>query len=101
MNRHYLLEQPQSLGVIPTRWFWRDGANWRLVRWPLAILVASMVVVLGFVRLNPFVEGLIAGAVIALAQGLLERFIRKQACKRRALAEASAARLPPGPISPL
>jgi hypothetical protein len=95
VERRYLLERPQLLGIIPTRWFWRDMENWRLVRWPFGIFVAIMVVVLSLGSPHPIVAGLIAGGTVFLAQGLLERYIRKQALKRRALAEHSNQPLPP------
>lgn len=88
-ERRYLLERPQWLGIVPTPRFWRDTENWRLVRWPFAIFSAVLVIVLSLIGPHPLVAGLIAGGTLALVLGSFERYIRKQAMNRRALAEST------------
>jgi hypothetical protein len=86
-----LLDHPQPLGILPTWWFWNDRKNWRLVGWGFGLLAAIVVLVLPIFHLHPLVGGAIAAAVVVLANGLLEKYIRRQALKRRALADAALA----------
>lgn len=92
-SRH-LLDHPQRLGFLPTWWFWNDRKNWRLVGWAFGVLAAITSIVLLIVAPPPLVGGLIAGAVIILANGLLEKYIRREAMKRRALAAGGEPRCP-------
>jgi hypothetical protein len=85
-----LLDRPQRLGILPTWWFWNDRENWRHVGWAFGALVVVMSIVLLFVELSPLVAGLIAGSTILLAQGLLEKYVRRQVIARRRLASAEA-----------
>lgn len=83
-----LVDHPQRLGILPTRWFWRDPDNWKLVRGPFAVLSAVVIVlVVSFVR-PVLLAGAVGCGVVGLAQGLLERYLRKQVLERRRLHEA-------------
>lgn len=78
-----LLDHPQPLGILPTRRFWSDPENLRVVRIPQAIIAGILVVVISLLELPSWwVAGLAAAGSIALMQGLFERYIR-QAAKRR------------------
>jgi hypothetical protein len=79
-EQRFLLDRPQRLGILPTRWFWDE--NWHLVRWGFGALAAVTYLVLSLISPHPIVGGLIAGAVIVLANGLLEKYVRRQAMKR-------------------
>lgn len=86
-----LLDRPQPLGILPTYWFWRDPETSKLARWLMAPLagVTVLVIVLAS-NFHPLVAGLVAASVMVLANGLLERYVRHQATKRRALAASVA-----------
>ncbi|MFO7563576.1 MAG: hypothetical protein R6X02_13095 [Enhygromyxa sp.] len=86
----YLMDHPQRLGILPTWWFWSDRKNWRPVRWPFAIAAAAMVLALAVVSLPPALEFGILMTAYFLALGSVEKYIRHQALKRRALAGAEA-----------
>jgi hypothetical protein len=86
-RERYLLDHPQRLGILPTWWFWSCRENWRWIRWPFAMLVAALVVGLILLKV-PLVVGLpVYAAVYIVALGAVEKYIRHQAMKRRALAE--------------
>jgi hypothetical protein len=87
-EERYLLDRPQRFGILPTWWFWRDRKNWRMVGWGFGIIAAVTNVILAIVQPHPLIGGLVAGLVIILANGLLEKYVRRQAVKRRALEEA-------------
>jgi hypothetical protein len=80
-----LLDHPQPLGILPTRWFWNDRKNWRLVSWAFGILVFVTLVILDVLGLHWLANVAIIVTVLFLAQGLLEKYIRHQALKRRPL----------------
>ena len=87
-GERHLLDRPQRLGVLPTWWFWNDRRNWRKVGWAFAILAAATNIILLVVQ-PPLLHGLaIVTGVMILAIGLLEKYVRHQALKRRALTEA-------------
>jgi|SRR5690606_10147241 len=87
-EQRHLLDRPQPLGFLPTWWFWNNRENWRLVGWMFAILAVATLVALEFVPLPSLAKAAIAGSTIILANGLLEKYVRHQAMKRRrALAE--------------
>jgi hypothetical protein len=65
-EQRHLLDRPQPLGFLPTWWFWN------------VTLVA-----LNFVPLPSLAKAVIAGSTIILANGLLEKYVRRQAMKRR------------------
>jgi hypothetical protein len=82
-----LLDRPQPLGILPSYWFWRDPETSRLASWLLAPLAGVTVLVLMLAwSFNPIVGGLVGALLIVLANGLLEKYVRRQAIKRRALA---------------
>lgn len=83
-----MLDRPQRLGILPTWWFWSDRENWRLVRWPFAIAVAALVLALAALSLAPALEFVVLVSAYVLALGSVEKYIRHQAMKRRALAAA-------------
>lgn len=92
-DRH-LLDRPQRLGVLPTWWFWNDRENWRKVGWAFAILAAAMNIVLMVID-PPLLIGLaIISVVMVLAIGVLEKYVRRQALRRRELAARSDPALP-------
>jgi hypothetical protein len=82
-HERYLLERPQPLGILPTRWFWNDRENWRQVRWMFGLLAMGTVMLLSVTSLPLLASVLIAPSVIILANGLLERYIRRKALERR------------------
>jgi hypothetical protein len=85
-----LLDRPQRLGVMPTWWFWRDRENWRYIRWPFTIFVVALVMGLALVGLPLKAVLPLYLAAYFLALGSVEKYIRHQALKRRALAEREA-----------
>lgn len=88
-DRH-LLEQPQPLGILPTWWFWNNRENWRLVRWPFAILVFALLTILAVLSLPLAVELAALVGVFCLSLGGLEKYVRLRALERRALAEGDS-----------
>jgi hypothetical protein len=83
-----LLDTPQPLGILPTRWFWADRKNRRLAGWLFGTLVFVMLVILNAFALHPVLDAAIIAAVLLLARGLLEKYVRhKTLQRRRALAE--------------
>lgn len=83
-----LLDHPQRLGILPTKWFWR-GENWRRARW---LLFIPLFIVFAAANATGSILLAVAAPPIALAlmTGLLEKYIRHQALKRRrALGQAS------------
>jgi hypothetical protein len=97
-RERYLLDRPQRLGILPTWWFWNDRKNWRLVRWPFAIAVAALVFTLGVLSLPlPLELGILLGTYV-LALGSVEKYVRRQAMKRRALAEREPTDSLPGSL---
>ncbi|MFO7563053.1 MAG: hypothetical protein R6X02_10460 [Enhygromyxa sp.] len=82
-RERYLLERPQPLGILPTRWFWNERENWREVGWMFGLLAMGTVMLLSFISLPPLASVLLAPSVIILANGLLERYIRRKALERR------------------
>jgi hypothetical protein len=89
-RERHLLERPQLLGILPTWWFWNDRENWRLVRWPFAVFVFISALVLTAIALPLVAEIAIFVSVFCLGLGSLEKHVRRQALKRRELAEKSA-----------
>ncbi len=77
-----LLDHPQPLGILPTRRFWDDPVNKRVVKWPLAIMAAVLVLTIVLLDLPWWAAGLSAGGAMLLIQGSFERYIR-HAAKRR------------------
>lgn len=77
-----LLDHPQPLGILPTRRFWRDPENFRIVRIPHGILVGVLLLVVHLLNLPWWGVVLAIAGGIVLMQGLFERCIR-QAAKRR------------------
>lgn len=107
-RRRALLDYPQPLGIVPTRRFWTDRENLRLVRIPQAIIAGVLVLVILLLDLPWWGAGLAAMGTMLLMEGLFERYIR-YAAKRRfrsrpappALAEDHPdSLLPPDPVSP-
>jgi hypothetical protein len=88
-EQRHLLDHPQPLGILPTLWFWNDRANWRRVSWAFGTLGFIITIAVFFSHLHPLIAGLVAGLTMALAIGLLEKYVRHQAVKRRALAESA------------
>ncbi len=88
-----LVDHPQPLGILPTRWFWKDKANRSLVRWPYALLLWVTLMVIAV--LEPPLWAWILASVIAaeLWLGLIERYIRykaKQRCRSHAMPMAES-----------
>jgi hypothetical protein len=74
-----ILDVPQQLGILPTRRFWMDPDVGGRARYILAFAAANVLFLV--VLLNPsswWVAGLTAGAGTLLAQGLIERVIRRR-----------------------
>jgi hypothetical protein len=79
-----LLDRPQALGVLPTWWFWNQPDNWRLVRWPFAVLVVLLMVILDLLAIGPLAYVLVIVGSLVLGTGLLEGYVRRRALRRRA-----------------
>jgi hypothetical protein len=77
-----LLDVPQPLGFLPTRRFWGDLENVRLVDHVRVVLVVVTVIVVGALSPSWWFAGLAGAGSVVLVHGLLERYIR-QAAKRR------------------
>jgi hypothetical protein len=80
-----LVDHPQRLGILPTWRFWNSPENGRLVaRWfgALGALLVLATIALG---LHPVIGGIAAGGSWVLAVGLFEKYIRRQARRRRAM----------------
>ncbi|MFO7565505.1 MAG: hypothetical protein R6X02_22880 [Enhygromyxa sp.] len=81
-----LLDHPQRFGILPTKWFWRDNdrENWRRIRWwffvPLLITMAAV-----YSTGNMLLFMTVPPVVMVLLLGLLEKYIRHRATKRRAM----------------
>jgi hypothetical protein len=90
-RKRYLLEKPQRFGIVPTLWFWNDKETLRLVRWPVAMWLFVLIVVMSALPLHPAVMIPTFMVVYFLGLGSLEKYVRHQALKRRALAESAAA----------
>jgi hypothetical protein len=84
-----LLDHPQRLGILPTRWFW-DQENSPALRWASGLFAGLVVLVTLLLTNNIFVAGLVPPLILLLALGLFEKYIRHQALKRRASAETQA-----------
>jgi hypothetical protein len=82
-KRGYLLDHPQPLGFLPTRWFWNDPENWRLVRWGYASGLFAMLLIAMLVFSNFWLVWMMPIAAAYLGFGLLERYIRRRAMARR------------------
>lgn len=87
---HYL-EIPQRLGILPTRAFWNRGEVWRHGQLFVAP-VAGISSIAGFlaarqwfcpVLAGPLVAALLSAASLVFAQGLLERYVRRQLRRRQ------------------
>ncbi|MFO7566893.1 MAG: hypothetical protein R6X02_29890 [Enhygromyxa sp.] len=92
-----LLDRPQPLGILPTRWFWTDRKNRRLAGWLFGALVFMMLVMLNAFALHPVLDAVIIAAVLLVARGLLEKYVRHKALqRRRALAESVTREALPG-----
>jgi hypothetical protein len=96
-EQRHLLDRPQPLGFLPMWWFWNNPENWRLVGGAFAILAVITLVALNFVPLPSLAKAAIAGLTIILANGLLEKYVRRQAMKRRCAltGDGSVESLPP------
>lgn len=88
-ERH-LLDRPQPLGILPTWWFWNQRENWRLVGWGFGLFAAVITITIPLLNLHPLMAGLVAAGALMMAIGLLEKYVRHQAERRRALAAAEA-----------
>jgi hypothetical protein len=75
------LEHPQPLGFLPTRQFWRDPDNQRLIGISHAICVGVLlllvILVVDLLDLSWWVAGLATAGGLLLIQGLFERHIRR------------------------
>src|SRR4029079_1377930 len=80
-----MLRSSQPLGFLPSREFWRDPENARLAVLPLSISVFVLIVVISAL-LDPawWIAFLLFPTTMVLAQGLLERYVRREV-QRRAL----------------
>lgn len=85
-----LLDSRQPLGFLPTLWFWRDKENVRLVRWPLWVTIIAAFALAIAIDAGWLVSGLIPVAGILISLGLIERFVRRKALKRRSELERHA-----------
>lgn len=74
--RPALLDVPQPLGFLPTRRFWNDPENVRLVDHVRVVLVGVAVIVAAALSPSWWVAGLAGVVVVVLVHGLLERCIR-------------------------
>ena len=77
-----ILDRPQPLGFLPTRRFWTDPGNRRVLRIPLMVLAGVVVFAIGVIELPWWAAGLAAMTTVILIQGLFERYIRRQAMRR-------------------
>lgn len=96
-DRKALVATPQRFGVLPTRWFWSDDENWRLVRGGFAMFAAIVIIVVGTSGLPIYLVATLPPVVIILALGLLERYIRQRA-KARVSAHGDARPLSPASV---
>lgn len=87
------MDTPQRFGILPTRWFWKDRSNRRLVGWAFAAVAVASMLIKDLLGLSIWTHAAILIVALLLTEGLLERYIRRQAAKRR-LALATAE--PPG-----
>lgn len=87
-RERHLLERPQRLGILPT--FWNDHDNWKLVYWPFAGFVFASALILAALSLPCAVEFGLFLATYSLLLGSVEKYVRRQALKRRELADAEA-----------
>jgi hypothetical protein len=84
-----LVDHPQRLHLLPTLWFWRDPANWRVVRWPnLALVMTAAFGTISRRATGTVVPSFWAGfAAASVAQylglGLFERWLRRRAMVSR------------------
>ncbi|MFO7567535.1 MAG: hypothetical protein R6X02_33130 [Enhygromyxa sp.] len=85
-----LLEHPQRLGILPTQWFWKQQ-NPPAIRWGFALLAGLTVGVTLLLTDSVLVAGLVPPLVLVLANGLLEKYIRRQVLKRRRALERADA----------
>lgn len=86
----HLMDSPQRGGILPTRWFWTDRRNRRVVAWLHASIAFITIVIVHVVGAHPILAGVSLLITLPLAQGLLERYVRRQATKRRIMAERSS-----------
>jgi hypothetical protein len=82
-----LMSSTQRLGFLPTRWFWKDKRNRRLVAWLYGAVAFVTIEIGAHIGAHPLIVGASLLLTLPLAEGLLERYVRRQVMKRRALAE--------------
>jgi hypothetical protein len=80
--RPALLDTPQPLGFLPTRRFWNDLENVRLIDRARVTLIFVSLIVLAQFRFPWWVAGLAGAASVVLVHGLLERCVRWAAWRR-------------------
>jgi hypothetical protein len=86
-----LLDRPQRLGILPSYWFWKQE-NPPAIRWGFALLAAVTVYLTVMLADSVITAAIIPPLVLLLAQGLLEKYVRRQAMKRRALTDGASGR---------
>lgn len=84
-----LLAKPQPLGILPTWWFWTDPENWELVARGIMPFYVVVTLVALFVMPHPVLALGAPLVALWLSLGVLERYIRRQALRRRELADES------------
>jgi hypothetical protein len=78
-----LLDRGQPLGILPTWSFWRDKRNVELVKWPLRLSIAGAFAAAAVLSAGWLLSGLAPVLGIVLCLGLIERYVRSQAARRR------------------
>jgi hypothetical protein len=77
-RRPAVIEVPQPLGFLPTRRFWTDPQIVGWARYILAFAAANVLMLAILLSPSWWVAGLAAAAGTFLAQGLIERAIRRR-----------------------
>jgi hypothetical protein len=90
-ERRYLMKAPQRLGFLPTRWFWTAKENRRIVGWTHALVAFATMVLADVLGVHYLIAAASLLITLPLGEGLLEKYVRHQVTKRRALAEADDA----------
>ena len=97
-RRPALLDLPQPLGFLPTRQFWRDMENRRLVGPAFGVVVATVMLVVNLVfDLALWVSILATAVAMLVTLGVLERYIRHAAKRRFRSRPERAALIADGP----
>jgi len=89
-GERFLMDRPQRFGILPTRWWWRQPASRRLLVWVFPPLTLAALLLGAQLGVHPIATAAILLVVLTIAEGLLEKYIRRQAMRRRALVASAA-----------